>query len=134
MNRISIPAVALSSVIVLAMDIIGSTVLFALNSPEISPNITPAQIEAITLAMSQDLGFMFSALLYGTATTIIGGYLAARFAKKYPYFNAAAFGLTSIVLGLLLSSETPFWFQALGLLSTIPAAVLGGHWYCTKNV
>ena len=133
MNRISIPAVALSSVIVLAMDIIGSTVLFALYSPEIGADATPAQIEAVSLAMSQNLSFMLSALLYGTFTTIVGGYLAAKFAKKYPYFNAAAFGLTGIVLGLLLSSETPFWFQALGVLSTIPAAVLGGHWYRSNN-
>ena len=121
MNRVSIPAIAISSGIILACDMIGSSILYLALGDQGVPGI------------NQNAGFLLAALVFGTATTVLGGFLAAHFAKKYPYFNAAVFGITGIVLGLLLSEEGPFWFEALGIVSTMPAAIWGGQLYRQNN-
>ena len=66
--------------------------------------------------MQQSSLFLMTSLLYGTGTTVFGGYVAARLARAFPYFNALAVGAIGIVLGLLLASEAPWWADALAYL------------------
>ena len=128
MNRVSLKALLTSLAIMLGLDTLGGmilTIFFA--SQSIRENTTPEQTRAVVEAMNQSTGFLLSALLYGTITTIFGGYLAARIAKKLPYFNAAALGLASAAIGIFLSGNSPLWFNIVGFFGTFPAALFGGH-------
>ena len=66
-------------------------------------------------------------LIFSTASTVLGGYLAARLARAVPYFNALAFGVLGLVLSVLTVPDVPTWFKVLGFGLTLPAALLGGH-------
>jgi hypothetical protein len=72
--------------------------------------------------------YLAVSFVLGTMTTAVGGGFCARLAPKLPYWNAAAFGVLSVVVGLLLSDLTqPLWFTAMAILVTIPAAICGAH-------
>ena len=128
MNRVSPKALLISLGVMLALDTLGGmilTIFFA--SQSIDANTTPEQTRAAVEAMNQSSGFLLSALAYGTITTILGGYLAARLAKSLPYFNAGALGLAGIAIGLILAGSSPLWFDIVGFFVTLPAALFGGH-------
>lgn len=95
--------------------------------PGFDSGLSDEQIRAAYQVLLQDVRYLTLGLILGTASTVLGGYLAARLARTMPYWNALAFG----VLGLLISSigagDLPTWFKVIGLLMTLPAAVLGGH-------
>lgn len=110
------------------LDLISGVLLLPLFSDIRVLNSTNAeQIDQALRAVSLSNVYLICALISGTSTTILGGYLAARIAKTYPYFNAAAFAVIGIVIGLVLSSDTPLWFDIIGYVSTLPAALYGGR-------
>jgi MFS family permease len=128
MNRVSPKALLISLAAMLALDTLGGmilTIFFA--SQLLHENTTHEQTQAVVEAVNQSSGFLLSALAYGTVTTILGGYLAARLAKRLPYFNAGALGLASIAIGILLAGSSPLWFDVVGFFITLPAALFGGH-------
>ncbi len=127
MTRFDPKAIMIAMLLSLALDVVGGMVLLALFGDGLDPNLPPEQLNAAILVVLQGTGFLLASLVYGTATTVLGGYIAARLARAYPYFNALAVGVLGIVLGLLLSSGAPWWLDALGYLTAVPAALLGGH-------
>lgn len=133
MNRFDPKAIVIAMLLSLALDVFGSFVLVSAFGVRLSEGMTPEQIEAAVKEVTQRGSFMLAGFLYGGATTVFGGYIAARLARAYPYFNALAIGALGIVLGLLLKSEAPWWFDALAWLLSIPAAVLGGHLAVRRN-
>jgi hypothetical protein len=127
MPPINIKAVVLASLAVFGVDIVSSMLLFdAFGGPDLS-NMTEEQVRAALLVMFQDTRYLTIALILGTASTVLGGYLAARLAHSMPYFNALAFGVLGLVMSLFTSSDLPVWFKVLGLGLTLPAALAGGH-------
>jgi hypothetical protein len=127
MTRFDPRAIAIAMLLSLALDVVGGALLLAGFSAGVSEGMSPEQLGAAAQAVLQDTGFMVTSLLYGTATTVFGGYVAARLARAYPYFNALAVGLLGIALSLIFSSDSPWWFDALAYLITLPAAVLGAR-------
>jgi hypothetical protein len=127
MNRFDPKAIIVAMLLSLALDVVGSIALVASFGVQVHSQMTPEETEAAIQAVTSTNGFLFASLLYGTATTVFGGFVAARLARSYPYFNALAIGVLGIVLGLLLGGEAPFWFEALAFLVSVPAAVAGGH-------
>jgi len=113
---------------------IGGTMVFS---------IVAATVASILLVQSgvgpEDLGgalaestlFQIVGLAGGLTCTVLGGYVAARFANRGEYATAFAVGLASLVFGeamMLLSDQTTaLWLRLAGDLLVIPAAVLGGH-------
>ncbi len=71
--------------------------------------------------------------LLGLLGTVIGGYVAAKFADAAPLLNAACVGLFGVVLGIFLIGESPLWFGVIGILLTLPAAVAGGVLWRNRN-
>jgi hypothetical protein len=125
---ISIKAVVLASLAVIGIDIVSGIVLAAVfGGPSLSAEMTDEQLREAAAAMVQQPGYLTAALILGTASTVLGGYLAARLARTVPYFNALAFGVLGAVLGLLTSSELPTWFRVVGLGVTVPAALVGAY-------
>jgi hypothetical protein len=79
-------------------------------------------------ALYSQPAYLAVALVLGTMTTAIGGAICARWAPSLPYWNVAAFGSLSFVVGLLLAESTqPLWFTAVGSLLTMPAAIYGAY-------
>jgi pimeloyl-ACP methyl ester carboxylesterase len=127
MTRFDPRAIVIATLLSLALDVVGGALLMAGFSTGLIDGMSPEQLTTALQAVLKDTGFMLASLCLGTATTVFGGYIAARLARAYPYFNALAVGLVGIALGLLLSSDSPWWFDALAYLITLPAAVLGAH-------
>jgi drug/metabolite transporter (DMT)-like permease len=71
--------------------------------------------------------------LLGLLGTMIGGYVAAKFADAAPLLNAACVGLFGVVLGIIFIGESPIWFSIIGILLTLPAAVAGGVLWRNRN-
>jgi hypothetical protein len=127
MNRFDPKAIVIAMLLSLALDVFGSIVLVSAFGVRFSEGMTPEQLDEAVQAVMQGNGFLLAALLFGMATTVFGGYVAAHLARGYPYFNALAVGVLGIVLGLLLTSDAPWWFDTLAYLLSVPMAVLGGH-------
>ncbi len=83
-------------------------------------------------AINQNQNFLLWGLTIGTLATVIGGFIAARYARTAPYTHAAIIGLLGILSGLLNLGKAPFWFDLAGFLTVIPAALLGG--FLAKNI
>jgi hypothetical protein len=127
MTRFDPKAIFIAMLLSLALDVVGAVLLHIVFGAGLSEGLSPEQMKAAVLEMQQRNGFLLASLVYGTATTVFGGFVAARLAHAYPYFNALAIGVLGIVLGLLLSDDSPGWVDALAYLVSMPAALLGGH-------
>jgi hypothetical protein len=71
--------------------------------------------------------------LLGLLGTVVGGYVAAKFADAAPLLNAACVGLFGVVLGIFIIGESPLWFAVIGILLTLPAAIAGGILWRNRN-
>lgn len=128
MQGISIKAVVLASLAVLGVDLMSSIVLTQMfGGPGFGSGLSEEQLRAAAQVLYQDVRYLTLGLILGTMSTVLGGYLAARLARAVPYFNALAFGVLGLLISLIGSSELPLWFNIVGLLLTLPAALLGGH-------
>lgn len=69
-------------------------------------------------------------LARGLGFTALGGYFSARTAGHDPLKHALVSGLISLLvsigLGAASSGQAPFWYVTVGILLTLPAALLGG--------
>ena len=129
MNKFSLKAIVIACVMVLAMDFVSGVVMMITSaSHAFRPELSDEQIaEALSIAIRSQ-SFLIGSLILGTLSTIAGGYVAARIAKKEPYLNSGAIGVLGVLYGALFPMEDyPAWFSVIGYVSTIPAAVLGGH-------
>jgi hypothetical protein len=128
MHNISIRAVILASLAVFGVDIVSNFVLISLfGGPTFGSAMSDEQMRSAFQVLFQDARYMTFALICGTASTVLGGYLAARLARAVPYYNALAFGVLGLTVGVLTSGDLPTWFKVVGFGFTLPAALLGGH-------
>lgn len=127
MTRFDPKAIIIAMLLSLALDVVGGVALVVSFGLQVTSQMTPEETQAAIEAITRTDGFIFASLLWGTATTVFGGFVAARVARSHPYFNALAVGVLGIVLGLLMGGEAPLWFDALAFLVSVPAAVVGGH-------
>ena len=128
MPNISIRAVILASLAVFGIDIVANFLLISLfGGPTFDSGMSDEQIRRALQVLFQDARYLTFALIFGTASTVVGGYLAARLARAVPYFNALAFGVLGLTVSLLTSGDLPTWFKIIGFGLTLPAALLGGH-------
>ena len=128
MLNINIRAVVLATLAVLGVDILCGLVLTRMfGGPAFETGLTDEQIRHAYQVLLQDVRYLTLGLLLGTASTVLGGYLAARLARVMPYFNALAFGVIGMLISMMGSGDLPTWFKVIGLGLSLPAAVLGGH-------
>lgn len=128
MHGINPRAVILASLAVFGVDILTTSLLLSLFiGPQLGADISNEQLRAAMEVLLQDRRYLISTLIFGTASTILGGYLAARLARAVPYFNALAFGVLGLVFSMFNLGDAPAWFKVIGLTLTLPAALLGGY-------
>jgi hypothetical protein len=128
MKKIRIGAVVIAFVAELGLDQIISTILLvAFGHTNFAPEMSDSERQAFITAVWSDEGFVLFAFILGTATTILGGYLCARIAKIFPYYNGLAIGIVGLVFTLVVMGEAPVWYTVLGLLIALPASIYGAH-------
>ena len=74
--------------------------------------------------------FLLASLVYGSAFTGFGGYIAAKIANHQEYKYAFLVGLFSLIIGeifIAFMDNYPIWHRIAGDLIIIPVAVYGGH-------
>ena len=60
-------------------------------------------------------------------TTVAGAYLAARLARRIPYYHGLAMGVIGVVFGLFFWHQDAIWLDYLGVILTIPLSLFGSH-------
>ncbi len=122
MKKISIKGVLFAIVAMAVLDLINGILLMAF-LPDSFPTNLPGKIKT-----NYEFNFLIWSLFLGNATTLVGGYVAAKFSAEAPFKNAFIFGVFGVLLGILLASILmPFWFQAITFVTTIPFALLGAY-------
>ena len=128
MNRISLKAILLATLVMVAIDfIIGLAMMFMFMRDAFEEGLTEEQVSEALLASTQSASFLFTGMILGTLSTIVAGYVAARIAKTEPYINAGVVGLLGMALGALFVEDSPLWFNVMSYLLILPAALLGGY-------
>lgn len=128
MHTISVRAVLLATLAVFGVDIVTNFVLISLfGGPTFDSGMSDEQLRRALQVLFQDARYLTFALIFSTASTVLGGYLAGRLAGAVPYFNALAFGVLGLTVSVLTAGDVPTWFKVLGFGFTLPAALLGGH-------
>lgn len=129
MLRFNIRAIVVGSLSILALDIVTGVAMFTFFAGNtLTSGATQEEISAVANVIEHNSDFLLASLLLGTFSTVLGGYIAARIAKNLPLFNAFAVGVVGIAAAILLGGQngSPGWFNAVGYISTIPAAIVGG--------
>jgi hypothetical protein len=80
------------------------------------------------------IAFKVCGFAFSLSFSVLGGFVAARIAKRRELVHAGATGLVriavSLLLGLAISGDAtrlPIWHWVLIYVKVLPAAVLGGH-------
>jgi hypothetical protein len=128
MNRIDIKAVVLAFLAELCADLVVLRILFMIfGRGSLVPGMSQAEVQAAIETVVAQGDYQLAAFVCGMATTVLGGYLAARLAKHFPYYNGLAIGVVGVVFVLVFGGSSPLWFLIAGLLLTIPASLYGAH-------
>ena len=107
--------------------IIGSLLLVYFAGNQLAPDMTPEQILKVSEMVYETTAFIPWAMVFGTATMIGGAYLAARIAKRVPYYHGLAMAILAIVYSLASWPDEAHWFNYVGILISIPASLYGAH-------
>jgi len=125
-SSIDIRAILLATLAVFGIDFVSGMVLFAVFSDPIA-NGSDQQVKSAAAALARNAGYLRAALILGTASTVVGGFLVARIARRIPYFNALAYAVLGVLLSTLTTGAFPAWFRVVGIGLTVPAALLGAY-------
>lgn len=86
-----------------------------------------------------DPGLNLLALSYRMIYTVIGGYIAAKFAPQNPMRHALVLGVVGSVVGLAAALATipmdlgPSWYPIALVLTALPCTWFGGVLYQTRH-
>lgn len=125
-SSLDIRAILLATLAVFGIDFVSGIALFAVFGDSVASG-SDEQVRRAAAALARDPGYLRAALILGTASTVVGGFLVARIARRIPYFNALAYGLLGMALSMLTTGELPAWFRVVGIGVTVPAALLGAY-------
>src|SRR3569832_2150280 len=86
--RIDFRAVIIAFAAEFIADIVISALLFSLFAADrITPDMSDAQLLEVRRSVLETTSCLAWLVLFGPATTVGGGYLAARLAKRIPYYH-----------------------------------------------
>jgi hypothetical protein len=125
MKNISIKGIVIAVIVALILDIIGGIAGI--------PLFAESMTEEAILAVEKQTNFLLYSLVIGSLTTVLGGYISAKYGKLAPYKNSVIFGLIGVIIGLMLATFDPLWFDIIGFISLIPASVLGAYFIASKS-
>lgn len=126
-RNLDIRAIILATLAVFGIDFITGLMLFNAFAGDQVANASEEQVRIVAQALARNPGYLRAALILGTASTVVGGYLVARIARSLPYFNALAYGVLGVVLSTFTTGELPAWFRVVGIGLLVPASLLGAY-------
>ena len=128
MPRIDFRAVIIAFAAEFAVDLMISALLFSLFAGDrITSDMTDAQFLEVRRAVLETTSCLAWLVLFGSATTVGGGYLAARLAKRIPYYHGLAMGIVGIIDVVVEWNSEYTGLAWLGVVTTIPLALVGAH-------
>jgi hypothetical protein len=128
MPPISIKAILLAFGAEFIADQIIRSIAFAMFAQSMYTTGMPdAELEKVRQAVFDTTSYIPWMFAFGGATTVAGGYLAARIAKKIPYYHGLGIGVVGVLFILTFWQDEAGWLDWLGLLITIPLSVYGAH-------
>lgn len=128
MPPISIKAIAIAFSAEVGADILISFFVFYLfGQGLITPEMSQADFDKARQAVFDTTAYLPCMFVLGTATTVLGGYLAARLARRIPYYHGLAMGIVGLLFSLALWRSDMIWLDYVGLVITIPASIFGAH-------
>lgn len=107
--------------------IIGTQLLLFFAGEKLVPDMTREDFMKVSQMVYETTAFLPWAMVFGTATTMGGAYLAARIAKRVPYYHGLAMGVLAIAYSLLFGSAEARGFAFLAILVSIPVSLYGAH-------
>ena len=125
MKNISIKGIIIAVLVAITLDIITGYLAVPIFTGSVS-------IEAFS-ALANETSVLIYALTTSLLSTILGGYICAQYGKLAPYRNSAIFGMVGVVISIFLATFEPIWFDTIGFITVIPAAMLGGYISVKRN-
>lgn len=128
-GRISIKGVLLGILAAIGASAAAALILLPLFAGgAVSDQMSAEDIDEVVKQVMQNGWFLITIFVVDLACSVLGGYIAARVAKKDIYLNAALVGLVGALVTLLsLDGAYPIWFNVGGLLLVIPATLFGAQ-------
>jgi hypothetical protein len=125
---ISFKSIAIAFTAELGVDFLTSMLVFGFFAGDaLKAGMTDAEFEEVARQVMQTTAYVPWMMLLGTATTVGGGYLAARLARRIPYYHGLAMGILGLLFILVTWDGALGWMNLFALLVTIPAALYGAH-------
>ena len=125
---ISLKAVAIAFTAELGVDFLISLFVFGFFAGDLlTPGMDQGEFEEVARQVIETTPYVAWMILFGTGTTIGGGWLAARLARRIPYYHGLAMGILGVLFMLVTWNSELGWLNFLGLVTTIPAALYGAH-------
>jgi hypothetical protein len=125
MENISIKGIVIAMVVASLLDVVGGVAAI--------PIFAESMSDVALLADVNDSQVFLYILVVSFITSIIGGHISAQYGKLAPYKNSAIFGSLGVALSIVLATYDPAWVDITGFITTIPAALIGGHISATRN-
>jgi hypothetical protein len=107
--------------------IIGAMVFLFYAGDLITPGMTDAQLLEVRRTVLDNTSCLAWLLLFGAATTVGGGWLAARLAKRIPYYHGLAMGVVGIIDLVVQWDSDSVGLGWFGIITTIPLSLFGAH-------
>jgi uncharacterized protein YneF (UPF0154 family) len=134
MKGISIKAVLIATLLTLVVDIVISIVLtFIYGTFSFSPGMTESEMKNAMAATTLSTPFLVCAMILGSLSTALGGFVSAQLSKAAPYLNALAFGAAGIIIGALMAEGLPLWYNILAFGAVIPASLFGAYFFARRQ-
>ncbi|MEW9699112.1 hypothetical protein [Paenibacillus sp. SI8] len=77
-----------------------------------------------------NIGLLLVFMVVGLFWSFLGGFVAAKVAKRAEYFNASIIGVIGAAIGfdsMLTSHDSPLWYDLTGFIIIVPVSLLGGY-------
>jgi len=125
---ISFKAIAIAFAAELGVDFFISLFVFGFFAGDaLKQGMSDAEFQEVARQVTQTTAYVPWMMMFITATTVGGGYLAARLARIIPYYHGLAMGILGILFILVTWDGELGWMNFLGLLVTVPASLYGAH-------
>jgi len=125
---ISLKAIAIAFAAELGVDFCLSIGVFGFFAGDLlNSGMSDSEFQEAARQVTLTTAYLPWMMVLGTATTVGGAYLAARLAKRIPYYHGLAMGILGVLFILVTWDSDLGWMNFLGLLVTIPASLYGAH-------
>jgi predicted membrane channel-forming protein YqfA (hemolysin III family) len=105
----------------------GVVLVLIFGGPILTSGLNNKQMEEAITALTKGNSFLIFNMIIGSLTTVLGGYIAGRVAKREIYLNSGVIGLVGIAFGIMFGDHYPTWYNLAAFITVVPLALAGGY-------